>query len=357
MRLAAVFACMALLAPCRAHAATFLVRPDGTGDFPAIGNAIEACADRDTILLADGTFTGPANRDLHFGNRWYLTLRSQSGDPAACIIDCGGSESEPHRGLVLYDGDGPVRLVEGITFANGYASSFAQYTEGGAIFCHSETEITVHDCIFSSNAATQGGAIFCSFLSRVRLDGCRFIDNHATSGGAIAIWGSAYATLARCTFSGNTAAGEGGAVWRDGLSPMASLEECTFSMNAATAGAGVFTRGAPVSLEQVIVVASPLGEAVACDTGGLAYLRCCDLYANAGGDWVGCIADQLGADGNLELDPQFCSTTPDADRNWQLQEDSPAVAGPCIPMGAWPVGCATSAITHCSWGVIKTVYR
>ncbi|MCK4414565.1 MAG: hypothetical protein KAY32_13585 [Candidatus Eisenbacteria sp.] len=49
---------------CAAGAETYLVLPDGTGDFPTIQAAIDAALDGDEILLADGTFTGDGNRDL-----------------------------------------------------------------------------------------------------------------------------------------------------------------------------------------------------------------------------------------------------------------------------------------------------
>lgn len=49
--------------------ATYLVTAGGTGDFPTIQAAIDASVAGDTILLADGTFTGDGNWDLDFGGR------------------------------------------------------------------------------------------------------------------------------------------------------------------------------------------------------------------------------------------------------------------------------------------------
>ncbi len=72
-------------------------------------------------------------------------------------------------------------------------------------------------------------------------------------------------------------------------------------------------------------------------------LTCCDLYGNAGGDWVGSVAAQAGINGNICEDPLFCAP---AAGNFRLQPDSPC--GPftapnpeCDLVGAHPVGCSS----------------
>ncbi len=68
-------------------ATTYLVQPDGTGDFPTIQAAVEAALDGDVIELTNGIFSGNGNWDIDFlGKR--ITVRSQSGNPELCIIDC-----------------------------------------------------------------------------------------------------------------------------------------------------------------------------------------------------------------------------------------------------------------------------
>ena len=70
-----------------ALATTYTVAPDGSGDFPTIQAALDAAISGDRIELNDGTFLGPGNRDLDFQGK-AITLTAQSGDPAACLIDC-----------------------------------------------------------------------------------------------------------------------------------------------------------------------------------------------------------------------------------------------------------------------------
>jgi hypothetical protein len=52
-------------------------------------------------------------------------------------------------------------------------------------------------------------------------------------------------------------------------------------------------------------------------------LTCTDIYGNRSGDWVGALASQLGADGNLNVDPRFCDA---AAGDYTLQENSPLAA-------------------------------
>jgi hypothetical protein len=47
-----------------ASATTYVVRPDGVGDFLFIQDAIDAAHDGDAIALADGIFAGPRNWNL-----------------------------------------------------------------------------------------------------------------------------------------------------------------------------------------------------------------------------------------------------------------------------------------------------
>jgi len=76
-----------LAAPLAGSATTYLIEPDGTGDFPTIQDALFAAASGDTVALADGTFTGAGNRNLNFVGK-SLVVRSQSGLPNTCTIDC-----------------------------------------------------------------------------------------------------------------------------------------------------------------------------------------------------------------------------------------------------------------------------
>jgi hypothetical protein len=84
--------CLVLLVsfPIIASAETYVIHPDGSGDFPSIQAAIDFASDGDIIELTDGTFTGDGNRDVMLQGK-AVTMRSQSGNATTCIIDVEGT--------------------------------------------------------------------------------------------------------------------------------------------------------------------------------------------------------------------------------------------------------------------------
>jgi hypothetical protein len=126
-------------------------------------------------------------------------------------------------------------------------------------------------------------------------------------------------------------------------------------------GAGIFGyNGSGAStIQNCIIASSTQGDAVHSSAGVPFPFSCCDLYGNAGGDWVGSFADQLGVNGNVSLDPLFCDP-----QTWCffLQQDSPcAPYSPqnpgCDLTGAWPVGCGPSPVEPTTWGALKARFR
>jgi hypothetical protein len=82
-------------------------------EYPTIQAAVDAAVDDETILLADGIYTGDGNRDVSFGGK-RITVTSQSG-PAYCVIDCQGSETDPHRGFVFENGETTDTILSGVS--------------------------------------------------------------------------------------------------------------------------------------------------------------------------------------------------------------------------------------------------
>jgi hypothetical protein len=92
-----------LIVPAVGNSRTWVVCSDGTGDAPTIQAAIDSIAGDDVIELADGIYTGPGNRDLNNREKAFV-IRSQSGDPSVCIIDCQGNADDPHTGIYFFGG-------------------------------------------------------------------------------------------------------------------------------------------------------------------------------------------------------------------------------------------------------------
>ncbi|MCK4304928.1 MAG: right-handed parallel beta-helix repeat-containing protein [Candidatus Eisenbacteria sp.] len=341
---------------------TYVVNPEGTGDFPTIQAAVTAAVDGDTIELTVGTFYGPENRNVNYQGK-AITIRSQTGDPNGCIIDCQGVT----RGFDFSLGEGSGSILEGVTVTQGAQGP------GGAVRCWGGASPTIRDCFFThctasmiggavcfasygtptltnctfiANSTTFGGAVICWVDTEPTITGCTFIGNSAWFGAAIECADRAHVTVEGCTFWGNDAE-RGGAVMCEEDSEV-TIRNCTFHENVAyEGGAAVACEvNGHVFLENAVLAFSTSGEAILCSSSSSATLTCCDVFGNAGGDWVGHIADQYGINGNISEDPLFCDPE---EGNFSLQIDSPcAPFSPpnpeCDLIGAWPVGCDPQGI-------------
>jgi hypothetical protein len=147
-RFPGLMALVLILSPLAAQGRTWVVRPDGAGSFPTIQTAIDGCANGDTIALTDGRFSGDGNRNLDFRGR-AVVIRSASGHPADCVMDCEGT----YRGLNFHLNEGPQTVVQGITIANAYSTS------GGGMYAISASP-TIRNCVFSDCDALYGGALY-----------------------------------------------------------------------------------------------------------------------------------------------------------------------------------------------------
>ena len=64
-----------------------------------------------------------------------LVLDTQNGNPDSCLIDCGGSEGDPHFGFDFHSGEWPDAVLEGVTIIlhnaeGGYANQFVTDRNG-----------------------------------------------------------------------------------------------------------------------------------------------------------------------------------------------------------------------------------
>ena len=111
------------LAPVAVLATTWTVNPSGTGDFGDIQSAILAAAGGDEILLEDGVYSGPGNRNMDFLGK-AITIRSASGNPAACTIDFDGGGTW-RWGFEFGSGEGPSSIVADVSLVADDVGSIA----------------------------------------------------------------------------------------------------------------------------------------------------------------------------------------------------------------------------------------
>jgi hypothetical protein len=87
---------------------------DKTGTpFCTIQSAILASNHGDTVLLADGEYIGPDNRNLVYVGR-RITVASLNG-PANCVINC----QSLGRGFLFGAGENEESVLRGVTIRNG----------------------------------------------------------------------------------------------------------------------------------------------------------------------------------------------------------------------------------------------
>jgi hypothetical protein len=187
----------------QSHASSQYVSPSGldtnlgTQPLPkkTIQAAINASLDGDSVVLEDGSFTGPGNVDLDFAGR-SLTVTSLNG-AAKAVIDCKASAASQHRAFNLHSGETNV-LLSGLTLQNGYESS-----SGGGLFL-SGAQVTVQNCVLRNNVAGHGGAVFNYSGSIVTLINCTLTGNGASSGGGVYSYPGSTVTLTNDIFYGDT---------------------------------------------------------------------------------------------------------------------------------------------------------
>jgi hypothetical protein len=164
MRRASLVAFIFLLLASASVAGTYRVRPDGSGDYPTIQDAINAAADGDSVILAPGTFTGPGNRNIDSLGK-AIVITSRHG-PDATTIDAEWAT----RAFYIHQGEGNGTVISNITISHGFGPGAV----GGGMRCEGTSPALV-DLVFWRNSG--GGATLVNSNSTVVR--CRFIENDA----------------------------------------------------------------------------------------------------------------------------------------------------------------------------------
>ena len=332
-------ALLALLVLSPACAATLTV----PAQYATIQAAVSAAANGDTVLVADGTYSGPGNRDIDFGGK-NLTVTSVNG-PSSTIIDCGGYQtydgSGNHRGFYLHSGETNA-VISGFTVKNGYEAQVPSSPVsgiGGGIYVDGSS-VAIQNCILTGNTALAGGGIYndntsssaitltvCTVSSNsgggvvnenqsggtISLIGCCILNNTASGGGGGGVFngntGSGTITLTNCTLSGNAAQFYGGGAYNqneNGSSGTITLTGCTITGNIANTegGGGVYNgnegSNATITLINCVISSNTASQGSgggafnANYNGGMLGLTNCTIASNTASDGSNGVCDAAG---------------------------------------------------------------
>lgn len=216
--------------------------------YPTIQQALDICADSDTILVSPGTYS---ERPDLTGKAIVLASRFlTTGDPmdiATTVID-GQSE-----GSVITIGDatgGETRIV-GLTIAHGNA------IDGGGVYCDGDATVFLENLIVEESMASHyGGGIYVAG-AEADVSHCLVRGNTGgPRGGGVHYGTDSTVRMRNCVIEGNEAIappsyGHGAGVsCKDGVS--AFISHCVVDGNAAYVAAGGLWTNTPTRIENSI---------------------------------------------------------------------------------------------------------
>ncbi len=303
---------------------TVYVNPDGTGDYMTISEGMGVLNVGDTLILADGTYTGSMNTDIVIPND-NITIKSEHGSLYSCI---DGDNSG--TGFIL--GFHENIYIEGITFQN-----FQYYGLGGAISangsflitdcifynCYSywgggicstgNTKVSISNCLFEDCSAHKGGALFAEYIdelfmentlfvncvssmysggavcfneiSSVEIIGCIFdeceVGNHK-NGGAINVTIVDTITILNTAFSNCVTASNGGGINFDECQ-VVKIDSCAFGFNVSQNGGAIKSNASNLTISQTRIFSNEaiVGAGIYCGDESFVSVDNCLFYENS----------------------------------------------------------------------------
>ena len=219
-------------------------------DQPTIQAGIDAAVNGDTVLVADGTYTGEGNKNLDFEGK-AITVTSDNG-PENCIIDCENSM----RGVFFHRFELEDTVLEGITIRNGNVFS----PGGGGIRCEYSSP-TIRHCIITGNRTGDqyGGGIAVENASPT-ITNNMITDNEAHSRGGGIYCGLGWPIITFNTISGNESLySDGGGIYA-GYQSAAYIGGNAISDNEGNEGGGISCDGTDVVIADNVISGNRAGN-------------------------------------------------------------------------------------------------
>lgn len=341
-RTALLLLIVSLLVPATAQGIWVIVDQGGGGSYTTITEALVGAPNGAYIRAKPGTYSASTGETMPLQMRSGVILMPHEG-----------------AGTVIIDGEGLTRCMECVNLSGTTKVQKLVFTGGAAITgdgngggmwiggFEANVSPRIEHCVFRDNHANQfGGGLYADQTARwALLDGCRFSNNTAQAGGGVYAVGNGPIGMGRCVFDGNSVTGYGGGLYvkfpeldRD-PSRIYGLSKLTFAGNwAGLGGSALYTDPTVHYLSNsIIAFNTSSNDPIACSEFAYVQLGCVDVFGNAGGDYVGIIAGQLGTDMNIWDDPEFCGVEYEPDDPYSISINSPCADennGDCPNMGA-----------------------
>ena len=198
--------------------------------FCLIQLGIDAAADGDEVVLAEGTYKETINL---LGKA--ITVRSTDPNNPAIVADTVIDGFHLNTSVITCDsGEGVNTVINGLTITRG------DPVNGGGM-SNIGSSPTVINCTFDNNHATGGGAKGGGMSnvngSNPTVINCTFSNNEADFLGGGMYNDNSSPTVTNCTFSDNDGSPGGGGMYNIASNP--TVTGCTFSNNHATGGGGM----------------------------------------------------------------------------------------------------------------------
>lgn len=311
----------------------------GSGDIinvPADSATIQAGIDGaepgDTVLVADGTYTGPGNADIGFSGK-NIVLVSENGAENT-IVDCNAGPSNAHWAFYLNSGEDSTAVIDGFTITNAFTD------EDGAILLN-ESSPAVRNCIIKENDCT--GIRIQGNDSHPVIAGC-IIQSNSLHGIELSdvLFPMASLTMTNTVIYGN---GLHGILMHSPANVI--MTNCTFVANGQ---AGFMMEGDPPKAGDKADLTRVVSNCLSAYNQGAGFKRvfidtpfsfsCNNAFGNDGGDYVYVAAYAGDANNNIAQPPVFCDRFAS---DFRIHESSPCAPAnnTCgVLIGALGVGCS-----------------
>jgi hypothetical protein len=192
-------------------------------DFSTIQMAIDSSSNGDTVLVADGIYTGEGNRDITFNGK-SIVVRSENGPDSTVILGPPDTLQIGARGFVFNSGETADSKLIGFTVSDFRQRFLDCDMHGGGILINNSSPIIdsckILRCGKWNGSSGGGGGIYCSFSSTIISNSEISSNFDCDYGGGIYIKNSTI-TLNNCIIADNLLGGAcgclGGQQWGFGI--------------------------------------------------------------------------------------------------------------------------------------------